>query len=87
MVRGVDLFPPPVTWAPRNCALEVDDILKDWTWRQKFDLIHMRFMAGSFHEDEWREVYAKIFQWVADNVVFEDLSANFPQELGPWWSG
>ena len=62
VVRGVDLFPPSILWVPPNCTLEVDDILKDWTWNQKFDLVHMRFMGGSFNEDEWESLYAKIFE-------------------------
>lgn len=40
-VHGIDLFPPPHNWVPPNCVLEVEDVSKEWTWRQKFDLIHM----------------------------------------------
>jgi hypothetical protein len=29
IVRGVDLFPPPVTWMPPNCIMEVDDVLQE----------------------------------------------------------
>ncbi|KAJ5581715.1 hypothetical protein N7535_000335 [Penicillium sp. DV-2018c] len=50
-VRGVDLFPPPVTWMPPNCILEVDNIAEDWTWNEKQDLIHMRIMIGAFDDD------------------------------------
>lgn len=61
-VRGVDLFPPPVTWMPPNCVIEVDDILEEWTWREKFDLIHMRNMLGSFDQREWDRVYQQCFE-------------------------
>lgn len=27
-VHGVDLYPPPQTWVPPNCILEVDDLTK-----------------------------------------------------------
>lgn len=40
-VYGIDLFPPPHNWVPPNCVLEVEDVSKEWTWKQKFDLIHM----------------------------------------------
>ncbi|KAJ6029765.1 hypothetical protein N7460_004345 [Penicillium canescens] len=30
-VRGVDIFPPPVSWMPPNCVFEVDDVLREWT--------------------------------------------------------
>lgn len=61
-VRGVDLFPPPVTWMPPNCVIEVDDVLQDWTWREQFDLIHMRNMIGSFNSSEWNVVYQQCFE-------------------------
>ena len=28
VVTGVDLYPPPETWVPPNCRLEVEDVLK-----------------------------------------------------------
>ncbi|KAJ5637128.1 hypothetical protein N7490_007007 [Penicillium lividum] len=56
-VRGVDLFPPPETWIPPNCILEVDDILQDWTWRDPFDLIHLRILDCAFTSEETDRVY------------------------------
>ncbi|KAJ5097856.1 hypothetical protein N7532_004857 [Penicillium argentinense] len=64
-VRGVDLFPPPVSWMPPNCVLEVDDALQQWTWREPFDLIHMRIMIGSFNEPEWEQIYKRCY----DNLI------------------
>lgn len=61
-VRGVDLFPPPVSWMPPNCVLEVDDVLQEWTWREPFDLIHMRIMIGSFDPTEWNRVYKQCYE-------------------------
>lgn len=61
-VRGVDLFPPPVSWMPPNCVLEVDDVLQEWTWREPFDLIHMRIMIGSFDPKEWDRVYKQCYE-------------------------
>lgn len=61
-VRGVDLFPPPVTWVPPNCTLEVDNILEQWTWNVPLDLIHMRGMTGSFEPQEWDRVYQQCYE-------------------------
>ncbi|CAG8225699.1 unnamed protein product, partial [Penicillium nalgiovense] len=61
-VRGVDLFPPPVNWVPPNCLLEVDDVVQEWTWSKKFDLIHMRHMTGSFSPPEWELVYKRCYE-------------------------
>lgn len=48
---------------PPNCVLEVDDALQDWTWREPFDLIHMRIMIGSFTEAEWDRVYKQCYEY------------------------
>lgn len=61
-VRGVDLFPPPVTWMPPNCILEVDNILEPWTWNEEQDLIHIRIMIGSFDPSEWETVYTQCYK-------------------------
>ncbi|KAJ6118930.1 hypothetical protein N7471_013550 [Penicillium samsonianum] len=53
IVRGVDIFPPPVTWMPPNCVFEVDDVLREWTWTESFDFIHMRLMYGAFPPEGW----------------------------------
>ncbi|KAJ5686814.1 hypothetical protein N7536_009433 [Penicillium majusculum] len=61
-VRGVDLFPPPITWMPPNCTLEVDNVLEEWTWKTPLDLIHMRIMTGSFDPAGWDHVYKTSFK-------------------------
>ncbi|KXG52938.1 uncharacterized protein PGRI_081930 [Penicillium griseofulvum] len=77
-VRGVDLFPPPVTWMPPNCVIEVDDVLQEWTWRAQFDLIHMRNMIGSFDSFEWDRIYQHCFQKMAPGGWIEQI------EVGPF---
>ncbi|KAJ6029877.1 hypothetical protein N7460_010143 [Penicillium canescens] len=60
-VRGVDIFPPPVSWMPPNCVFEVDDVLREWTWRDSFDFIHMRLMYGAFPPEGWDQLYKQAF--------------------------
>ncbi|KAK5126839.1 hypothetical protein LTR08_004589 [Meristemomyces frigidus] len=57
IVHGVDLYPPPNSWVPPNCYLEVEDVTLEWTWQHRFDLIHMRLMLGAFNDEQWGEVY------------------------------
>ena len=57
-----DLFPPPVQWVPANCILEVDDVTKEWLWKQKFDLIHMRLLLGAFTPEERDAVYKSCYE-------------------------
>jgi len=61
-IRGVDLYPPPVEWVPPNCLFELDDILEKWTWKEPFDLIHMRLMLGAFMPAEWDSVYKQCYE-------------------------
>lgn len=42
--------------------MEVDDVLQDWTWRESFDLIHIRQMMGSFTDKEWEKVYKHCYE-------------------------
>ncbi|KAF3011295.1 hypothetical protein E8E15_002626 [Penicillium rubens] len=60
-VRGVDIFPPPVSWMPLNCIFEVDDVLREWTWRDPFDFIHLRLMYGAFNSDGWAQLYKQAY--------------------------
>ncbi|KAF2766154.1 S-adenosyl-L-methionine-dependent methyltransferase [Teratosphaeria nubilosa] len=61
-VFGVDLYPPPASFVPPNCFLEVDDVNEDWTWKHKFDLIHGRLLLGAFADEQWQQLYARCFE-------------------------
>ncbi|KAJ6007523.1 hypothetical protein N7540_011499 [Penicillium herquei] len=72
-VRGVDLFPPPVSWLPPNCILEVDDILEDWTWREPFDFIHLRILDCAFTPEETENVYKQCYDHMQPGGWIEQL--------------
>ncbi|EPS30257.1 hypothetical protein PDE_05208 [Penicillium oxalicum 114-2] len=72
-VRGVDLFPPPVTWVPPNCVLEVDDVQRPWTWKEPFDLIHIRQLLGSFTPEGWRDLYQQCYENLAPDGWIEQM--------------
>jgi hypothetical protein len=61
-VRGVDLFPPPITWIPPNCFFEIDDILQSWSWRDPFDLIHLRLLDIAFTPEETDHLYKQCYE-------------------------
>ena len=61
-VRGVDLFPPPVPWLPPNCFLEVDDVVQPWTWRDPFDLVHLRLLDAAFTPQETDQLYQQCYE-------------------------
>ncbi|KAI3066085.1 hypothetical protein CBS147339_8909 [Penicillium roqueforti] len=72
-VRGVDIFPPPVTWMPPNCVLEVDDVLREWTWRVPFDFIHMRLLLGAFTPEGWDQVYKQCYDALTPGGWIEQM--------------
>lgn len=51
-VIGVDLSPIQPNMVPPNCIFEIDDLEKEWTWTEPFDLIFARTMTGSFADTE-----------------------------------
>lgn len=73
-VRGVDIFPPPVTWMPPNCIFEVDDVLCEWTWREPFDLIHLRILLGAFDDAGWTTLYHRCYEYVFPHRKNRDIS-------------
>ncbi|KAJ5107355.1 hypothetical protein N7456_004030 [Penicillium angulare] len=73
LVRGVDIFPPPVNWTPPNCILEVDDVLQEWTWSQPFDLIHLRIMEASFTPEELDRLYQQCYQKIRPGGWIEQV--------------
>lgn len=75
-VYGVDLYPPPQSWLPPNCILEVDDISKPWIWSQKFDLVHIRYLLGSFNDRDWERVYAEAFKNLNPGGWIEQLEVD-----------
>ncbi|KFY05779.1 hypothetical protein V491_09025, partial [Pseudogymnoascus sp. VKM F-3775] len=94
-VHGVDLYPPPVTWVPPNCVFEVDDITQEWTWRNKFDLIHLRLLLGAFKQEEWAQLYRRCYDnlqpggWIEqvelDVRVMSDDGSLKPDSLLAGW--
>ncbi|CAG8057235.1 unnamed protein product [Penicillium salamii] len=85
-VRGVDLFPPPVSWLPPNCILEVDDVTKEWTWQQPFDLVHMRLLDAAFTPEENEEVLYQCYRSLRPGGWIEllELTADFQSEDNSW---
>jgi trans-aconitate methyltransferase len=73
IVYGVDLSPPSYEWMPPNCFLQVDDVTQDWTFQEKFDLIHMRLMLGALTDHEWEDVYQKCFNHTKPGGYIEQV--------------
>lgn len=75
-MHGVDLHPPPTDWVPPNCLLEVDDITKEWTYTDKFDLIHLRMMMGSFTDAQTEEFYRRAYKHLKPGGWIEQIEVS-----------
>ena len=51
---------PKLIRVPPNVRFEVDDVEADWTYLQKFDYIHSRFMGISIKN--WPRLVSQCFQ-------------------------
>ncbi|KAK5936590.1 hypothetical protein PMZ80_011155 [Knufia obscura] len=63
LVKGIDLSPIQPNNVPPNCVFEIADADDDWTFSQKFDLIHTRIMNDFSLKSWWHfftEAYASL---------------------------
>ena len=56
---------------------KVDDVLKPWLFQNKFELIHMRDLYGSFTDVQWRLLYKQAYKYAARlfREIFVDTHA------------
>ncbi|EZF34799.1 hypothetical protein H101_01662 [Trichophyton interdigitale H6] len=62
-VIGTDISPIQPTWVSPNVSFEIDDAESDWTFRQRFDLIHFQNLNGAIRD--WRRLFSQIY----DNLM------------------
>uniref|UniRef100_L2FV96 Methyltransferase domain-containing protein n=1 Tax=Colletotrichum fructicola (strain Nara gc5) TaxID=1213859 RepID=L2FV96_COLFN len=75
-VVGVDLSPIQPIYVPPNCHFEVDDLEKEWTWKEPFDFIFARNMIGCFAN--WREIIAQAYKSLEPGGYFEIHDSEYP---------
>ncbi|KAH9230768.1 hypothetical protein K456DRAFT_55198 [Colletotrichum gloeosporioides 23] len=75
-VVGVDLSPIQPNYVPPNCHFEVDDLEKEWTWKEPFDFIFARNMIGCFAN--WREIIAQAYKSLEPGGYFEIHDSEYP---------
>ncbi|KAJ6178219.1 hypothetical protein N7519_008680 [Penicillium mononematosum] len=78
-----------------NNFSNLDDILREWTWREPFDFIHMRLMLGSFTPEGWDQLYKQCYDaltpggWIEQveldvRVYSDDGSLKEDSTLATW---
>lgn len=63
-------FISPFARVPPNVRFEIDDVEADWTYKQKFDYIHCRFMGNAIQN--WPRLISQCFQCVFPISVSND---------------
>ncbi|KAI6352179.1 hypothetical protein MCOR25_009512 [Pyricularia grisea] len=58
-VVGVDLSPIQPHFVPTNCRFIIDDIESEWLFDDKFDLVFIRNMLGSF--ESWQNIFERAY--------------------------
>ena len=61
LVIGTDLSPIQPTYVPPNLQFEIADADEDWTFSQKFDLIHCRIM-NDFSLKSWPHYFEQAYE-------------------------
>jgi len=61
---------------PVNCSFEVEDAEDEWTYPQRFDLIHGRFLVTCFNDQ--RAVLERAFNHLAPGGYLELQDTDFP---------
>ncbi|KAG8207444.1 Secondary metabolism regulator [Trichophyton interdigitale] len=66
-VIGTDISPIQPTWVSPNVSFEIDDAESDWTFRQRFDLIHFQNLNGAIRD--WRRLFSQIYEYVINTFA------------------
>ena len=59
-IIGTDLSPTQPSWVPANVKFEVDDVEEPWTFQEKFDFIHARYLAAAIVD--WPKLVVQAFR-------------------------
>ncbi|KAF4313836.1 methyltransferase type 11 [Botryosphaeria dothidea] len=62
LVLRNDLSPIQPSFLPPNVRFEIDDIEDDWTYTEKFDFIHARYLLGAIKD--WPALIQKCYKYL-----------------------
>jgi len=72
----------PLDRVPPNVRFEIDDAGKEWTFRQKFDYIHVRALVGSL--ENWPAFLEQCYKYAGVRLYHDgDLPDLFTDICGP----
>ncbi|KFY37706.1 hypothetical protein V494_04640 [Pseudogymnoascus sp. VKM F-4513 (FW-928)] len=68
-ITGIDLSPIQPSFVPANLKFVVDDMEDEWVISEKFDLIHVRMMVGSFLN--WPQFFTRAYNQLHPGAYIE----------------
>ncbi|KAI8648522.1 hypothetical protein NCS55_01490900 [Fusarium keratoplasticum] len=68
-VIGTDISPIQPEWVPPNLEFQMDDVNLEWTFEERFELVHSRGMTGSI--TDWAEFAQGAFGALQSGGYFE----------------
>ncbi|KAL8671906.1 MAG: hypothetical protein Q9168_003617 [Polycauliona sp. 1 TL-2023] len=81
-ILGTDLSPTQPSWVPPNVKFEVDDCEEPWTFREKFDVVHCRYLAAAIAD--WPKLVSQAFEFTKPGGYseFQDYDLVYYSEDG-----
>ena len=86
-IIGTDLSPTQPSWVPANVKFEIDDVEEPWTFQEKFDFIHVRYLAAAIAD--WPKLVGQAFRNTKPGgwAEFQDFDANYYSDDGSFKEG
>ncbi|KAI4179202.1 MAG: hypothetical protein LQ346_007246, partial [Caloplaca aetnensis] len=81
-IVGTDLSPTQPSWVPPNVKFEVDDAEEPWTFQEKFDVVHARYLAAAIVD--WPRLMRQAFEFTKPGgwAEFQDYDLVYYSEDG-----
>ncbi|KAL8699833.1 MAG: hypothetical protein Q9201_005780 [Fulgogasparrea decipioides] len=81
-IIGTDLSPTQPSWVPPNVKFEVDDCEQPWTFTEKFDVVHARYLAAAI--EDWPRLVSQAFEFTKPGgyAEFQDYDLQYYSEDG-----
>ncbi|KAL9101207.1 MAG: hypothetical protein Q9163_003509 [Psora crenata] len=81
-IIGTDLSATQPTWVPSNVKFEIDDAEQTWTFREKFDFIHARYLAAAIVD--WPKLARQCYEYTTPGgyTEFQDFDLTYYSEDG-----
>ena len=86
-IIGTDLSPTQPSWVPANVKFEIDDVEEPWTFQEKFDFIHVRYLAAAIAD--WPKLVRQVFRHTKPGgwAEFQDFDPSYYSDDGSFKEG